>query len=110
MQITYLFQAAFVAVALAAPAPQGGAELPTGVFPSGLPSGTGGPIPTGTGGPIPTGTGLPFPSGTGGPIPTGTGLPFPSGGEGGHDHTGTRSGDETAPTGFPAGGDEGSDE
>ncbi|KFY47290.1 hypothetical protein V494_00045 [Pseudogymnoascus sp. VKM F-4513 (FW-928)] len=59
MQITYFVQALFVAVALAAPAPQGD-DLPSGIFPSGV-------WPTGTGGiPAPTGTGVPFPTGTGG--------------------------------------------
>ncbi|KFY19297.1 hypothetical protein V493_08031 [Pseudogymnoascus sp. VKM F-4281 (FW-2241)] len=70
MQITYLAQALFAAVALAAPAPQGGGDGPSGIYP------TGG-VPTGvfpTGGGAPTGV---FP--TGGPRPTG-GAPFPTGG------------------------------
>ncbi|KFX94585.1 hypothetical protein O988_06205 [Pseudogymnoascus sp. VKM F-3808] len=68
MQITYFVQALFVAVALAAPAPQGGDDIPSGIFPSGVwpTDGPGGPGPTG--GPVPTGTGgIPFPTGTGGP-------------------------------------------
>ncbi|KFY08689.1 hypothetical protein V492_06011 [Pseudogymnoascus sp. VKM F-4246] len=84
MQITYFFQALFVAVALAAPAPQGD-DVPSGIFPSGV-------WPTGTGGlPAPTGTGLPFPTGTGGPGgPGGPGFPSGTGG-GGHHHTRTRT-------------------
>ncbi|KFY49430.1 hypothetical protein V496_10031 [Pseudogymnoascus sp. VKM F-4515 (FW-2607)] len=93
MQITYVFQALFAAVALAAPAPQGGDDAPSGIFPSGdVPSGV---FPTGgfpTGG-FPTGG---FPPGTGGPpFPTG-GPPTPTGGDG-----------WPAPTGPPSGGDEG---
>lgn len=104
MQITYLAQALFAAVALAAPAPQGGGKNlpqhtghlrpissgvrltflgdgPSGIYPTGgVPTGvfpTGGSAPTGvfpTGGPRPTG-GAPFP--TGGPP---TWPPAPTGG------------------------------
>ncbi|KFZ03592.1 hypothetical protein V502_10816 [Pseudogymnoascus sp. VKM F-4520 (FW-2644)] len=99
MQITYFVQALFVAVALAAPAPQGGDNAPSGIFPSGnVPSGS---APSGvfpTGGSIPTGTG-------GIPVPTG-GFPSHTGG-GGHHHTRTRTGDDSAPTGPSTGGDEG---
>ncbi|OBT56779.1 hypothetical protein VE04_04844 [Pseudogymnoascus sp. 24MN13] len=101
MQITYFVQALFVAVALAAPAPQGGDDLPSGIFPSGdFPTGTRGPIPTG--GPIPAGTG-------GGPVPTG-GFPSHTGGGGHYHHTRTRGGDGPDPTSSPAGADERDDE
>ncbi|KFY28280.1 hypothetical protein V491_00542 [Pseudogymnoascus sp. VKM F-3775] len=118
MQFTYLIQALFIAVAVAAPAPRGD-DIPAGIFPSGhWPTGSSGP----TGGPAPTSTDILWPTGTGGGHHhhngTHTGGPAPTGTGGGHHHhttiltstltstltrtrTRTHTGGETEHTGGP---------
>lgn len=109
MQFTYLIQALFIAVAVAAPAPRGDGknnprnigqlwpmlpytqltplDIPAGIFPSGhWPTGSSGP----TGGPAPTSTDILWPTGTGGGHHhhngTHSGGPAPTGTGGGHHH------------------------